>query len=322
MKNRFCVIGVYFGKLPCYFPLWLKSCENNEKIDFHIFTDQHIETLPKNVKVHALTLEQMQLRATAVLGFDACLQTPYKCCDYKVLYGLIFQEFVSEYTYWGHCDFDLIFGDLYGFFQKYQIERYDRFLALGHLAMYRNTEEVNRRYISPNSGIDFQKYFTSDDIYGVDELKGLQNVYLKKELPVFTKRVFADISSAYSRYRLIRLYPLDERPENYPLQIFYWENGKTYRAYYDQGKLFHEEYAYIHFQKRPDFRISFDPASVSAFYITNQGFIPKNSPVTEEICKMLNPYRGRFHEILEQLRFRTKRVLYHVKSAWQKLCVR
>ena len=43
MINRYkvCVIGVYFGKLPEYFNLWLKSCEYNKDIDFLIVSDNN-----------------------------------------------------------------------------------------------------------------------------------------------------------------------------------------------------------------------------------------------------------------------------------------
>ena len=95
-----------------------------------------------------MTLVKMKTLAQNVLGFDVCLDRPYKCCDFKPIYGLIFKEYVSEYEYWGHCDFDLIFGDLQSFFDRYDLYKYDRFIPLGHLSLYRNTDEVNRLSLS------------------------------------------------------------------------------------------------------------------------------------------------------------------------------
>ena len=51
------IICCYFGSLPNYFNLWLKSCAANPTIDWLFFTDQSIETLPKNVHLHLTTLE-------------------------------------------------------------------------------------------------------------------------------------------------------------------------------------------------------------------------------------------------------------------------
>ena len=119
--NKIGIIGVYFGKLPNYFPLWLKSCEHNRTIDFLIFTDQEIQFYPNNVKVHKISLPEMKQLAIKALGLDVSLERPYKCCDFKPVYGLIFEDYLKHYDYWGHCDFDLIFGDLASFFEKYHL---------------------------------------------------------------------------------------------------------------------------------------------------------------------------------------------------------
>ena len=55
-KYSICIVGVYFGKLPKYFNLWLKSCENNSDIDFLIIgdgegiADEIVEVYKKNKK--------------------------------------------------------------------------------------------------------------------------------------------------------------------------------------------------------------------------------------------------------------------------------
>ena len=54
----------------------------------------------------------MQKLSSRKLGFEVYLERPYKCCDLKPAYGVIFEEYLTAYSYWGHCDFDLIFGDL------------------------------------------------------------------------------------------------------------------------------------------------------------------------------------------------------------------
>ena len=309
--NRICVIGVYFGKLPQYFPLWLKSCEHNSSIDFLVFTDQLLNNLPENVRVYPMNLLEMKQRAETVLGFSVRLEKPYKCCDYKVIYGLIFRDYVSDYQYWGHCDFDLMFGDLQSFFDAYDLSAYDRFLPLGHLSLYKNSEDVNYRFQSKGSIADYRVVYTSDDGFAFDEMPGLTKIYLENALPMFTQRIFADLASVYHRYRVIEEYTLDAKAKNYPHQLFFWENGKTFRAYYQDGEVHQEEYIYIHFKKRPDFPVNFDIQNKNAFYITNQGFFPKMGDVTLHDMKKYNPYPGWHYEIWE-------RMLYMVKSYWNR----
>ena len=300
MQMKICVIGVYFGNLPKYFPLWLRSCENNPTIDFFVFTDTTVADVPKNVKIIPMTLLQMKERAQHLFDFPISMERPYKCCDYKPIYGLIFSDYVSEYDYWGHCDFDLIFGDLQHFFVEHKLEKYDRFLTLGHLSLYRNTEDVNQRYMCEGGACNYKETFSTDTICGFDELACMTAVYLKNNFPIFTKRIFVDIATVYHRYRIIDCYKLDVKPANYKAQIFYWEKGKTYRAYFDGDTLNTEEYLYIHFQKRPNFPVTFDVANVDAFYITNTGFYPKTGAVTRQIIQDLNPYPGEWEEKYEK----------------------
>lgn len=321
MDNKIVVIGVYFGKLPNYCNLWLKSCECNPTIDFIIFNDEEIADLPANVKRYAMTLDEIQKRATSILGFEACLSRPYKCCDYKAMFGLLFEEYISGYDYWGHCDFDVIFGDLQGYFERYDLYRYDRFLALGHLSLYRNTKEVNERYkLSANSGgRDYRTVYSSNTSFAFDELSGMTKVYQDNNLPIFVKNVFADIASVYHRYRLIEVYSLDRKPKNYKKQVFYWEKGHVYRAFVDKKDVCTDEFMYIHFKKRPDYQVEFDVAAASGFYITNEGFVEKAAAIEAAMISKLNPFPGIIHEQWELAVFKIKGIAVKAKRFLRKV---
>lgn len=144
--NKIAIIVAYFGKFPNYFPLWLKSCGKNPTVDFIIVTDQELNVPYDNIIVKKMQLSDLQKKATTVLGFEAALANPYKCCDYKPLYGVLFAEILKGYDYWGHCDIDLIFGDLQYFFDKYDLYSYDKFGTLGHLSLYKNNDMMNNSY--------------------------------------------------------------------------------------------------------------------------------------------------------------------------------
>lgn len=303
MENKICIIGIYFGKLPNYFSLWLKSCAYNPTIDFLLFSDNILTELPENVKVYQVTLKKIKEKISHLVGFTVCLEKPYKICDYRPIYGQLFSDYLLQYDYWGHCDFDLIFGDLQYFFDYYNLYKYDRFNALGHLSLYRNTEEVNQRYKCTGSNYDYKTIFLTNKNCVFDEMPGMTAIYLKNSFPFFTKRIFADIASIYDRFRLIDKYKLDIQAVNYPFQIFYWENGKCFRAFYTNKILNKEEYLYIHFKKRKNFQIMFDDNSSKSFYITKYGFYEKKQEVTKEIIKKLNPYKGIIYESLEKIWF-------------------
>ena len=306
--NKICIIGVYFGEFPKYFPLWLKSAEYNSTIDFYIYTDQKLLGLPDNVHVKYLTINQMKYLADCKLGLNTCLNKPYKCCDFKPVYGLIFEDDIKQYDYWGHCDFDLIFGDLQYFFDKYDLYSYDRFLALGHLSLYRNTPEVLERYKSDGAASDYIDTFTKEPITVFDEIRGMTSIYLKNGYPIFTKRIFIDIATVYHRYRMIDEYSLDVPAVNSPNQTFVWEKGKVYREYEQNGEILKEEYIYIHFQKRPNYPCPENYRMWNAFYITNQGFFEKDGDSSLEIIKKMNPFKGNVYEFSEKIRFNINRL--------------
>ena len=93
--NKACIIAAYFGKLPGFFAGWLISVKNNTDFDFMLVTDQVIESesVPSNLNIVSMTLLQMKELARKKLGIEELvLDTPYKCCDFKPVYGIIFES--------------------------------------------------------------------------------------------------------------------------------------------------------------------------------------------------------------------------------------
>lgn len=126
------IIHIYFGKLPPFFHFWLKSCEANQDIDFLIVTDNQIRTDAKNIKVYNCSLDEIRKRAERLFGFHVSLNTPHKLCDYKPLFGLLFDEFTRGYDFWGYCDSDLIFGKIRNFITDQILSEHDYILGMGH----------------------------------------------------------------------------------------------------------------------------------------------------------------------------------------------
>ena len=109
-----CYLG---GHLHGYFDKFLIGCKYNPTIDWLLFTDDHTQMdYPENVKVHYTTLDEMRERVHTALDREICIDTPRGLCNYKVMYGKIFEEELKPYDFWGFCDCDLVFGNLRKFF--------------------------------------------------------------------------------------------------------------------------------------------------------------------------------------------------------------
>ena len=55
------------------------------------------------------------------------------------VHGFLFEKYIKDFDYWGHCDCDLIFGNLEKNVTPLLNEDYDKLFAAGHLTIYKNT---------------------------------------------------------------------------------------------------------------------------------------------------------------------------------------
>jgi hypothetical protein len=256
--------------------LFLQSCEKNVDIDFLIFTDNNIKSTSNNIKIINTDFILLKQRIGCLYDFPIALSTPYKLCDYKPAYGEIFKEELTGYNFWGHCDIDMIFGDLRKFITEQVLDSHEKIYQLGHLCLYKNTEENNGRY-RKGSGMNYREVFGSDIICVFDEGMGIQQKYETFNIPVYLSRDYADINWGKNRFMLSDDFLTKEQKENnnYADQVFYYDRGKVYRAYVLEDVIFAQEFCYIHLAKRK-LPIQFTGRHES-FFITNKGFYPKLS---------------------------------------------
>src|SRR5271168_1074833 len=107
------LIGIYFGRLPFYAPLFFKSAGANAGIDFFIITDRYPPcALPPNVRLLRINRTAFERLASEKLGHPMRLDSPHKLCDYKPAYGRIFSDYLRRSNYWGHIDFDIVWGNI------------------------------------------------------------------------------------------------------------------------------------------------------------------------------------------------------------------
>jgi hypothetical protein len=145
---RIAFVLPYFGQWPPWIEAFLLSCSSNPGVDWLIFTDCHVpEHHPGNVIFQRMELGELARLGSERLGRRIEIRDPYKVCDWKPFYGHIFREYLVAYDFWGHCDMDVIWGDIESHFSDDMLERYDVLTpsssgVIGHCTIYRNTSEL------------------------------------------------------------------------------------------------------------------------------------------------------------------------------------
>ena len=207
--KKCCFIIPYFGKFNNYFPLFLKTCAWNKDFNWLVVTDDETKyDYPNNFRVVRMSFQQLKSLVQSKFNFPISLDRPYKLCDYKPAYGYIFEDYLSDYKFWGHCDTDVLMGDLSKFFTDNVFDKYDKIGCLGHMVLYRNTHENNRVFMHDYKGVSlFKNAFTTDDIKTFDEEylydNNINRIFLAEERPVFVKDFSFNFHMRY--YRFVRV---------------------------------------------------------------------------------------------------------------------
>lgn len=173
MPHDIGLVVCYFGReWPAYFPYFLASCAGNPGVDFLIFTNLAPPPAAPNVRFIALAdLAAFNALATRQLGLPIALTDPYKLCDLKPAYGVIFADYLRPYRFWGYCDVDLLFGDIRRFITDEVLRDYDVVSAVaeypaGFFLLLRNEPAVTRLYAASR---DYQRVFQSPRHFCFDE---------------------------------------------------------------------------------------------------------------------------------------------------------
>ena len=198
------VILPYFGKFPNYFEFFLQSCKDNPTVDFYIITDNDISRFDDNYhgNIHFIetSFPDVRNRFQEAFPFEISLPRPYKLCDFKPVYGMVFHDIVQKYDFWGYCDCDLIFGNIRGFLTDAILENYDYILGLGHFHIQRTCDEkygkalINAR---ARGGYDYKYVFSHEQNFVLDELPfGVPYAYMS----LYPERFYSGFHSSCRDY--------------------------------------------------------------------------------------------------------------------------
>ena len=145
----------YVGSWPAWFPAYLQSCRYNPSIRWIFYTDCDLpSTVPANVEFVQGSLREFEQLVGRKTGLRVSLELPYKLCDYKPAFGLLFEEHLEGIDFWGHCDVDVVWGNIRKFLATDEIlGAHDvistrRKRIAGTCTLYRNADEVNRLFLA------------------------------------------------------------------------------------------------------------------------------------------------------------------------------
>lgn len=278
----------YYGKFPNYFQLFLKSCGANPDFDWLVFTDDRTTyDYPANVHVHYETFKDMQRRVANAFDFRPQLHKPYKLCDLKPMYGCLFKDYLKNYRFWGHCDCDLVFGKLNHFITDELLDEYDKLFVLGHCALYRNTEENNRRFMLPLDGKEiYREVLSNDRGYTFDESflpTNINRIYEQHGIPVYSRDCSGNVKAKCSIIQITRYAAdlgvyLDEKPIH---AVYEWNHGVLTRKFFRMRMLQTSEFMYLHFQRRK-MRVAPGVEGMSSFQILPNSFEAMPVDVVDE----------------------------------------
>lgn len=100
----------YYGKLPPYFNFFLRSLEG-KRLDVLFFSDLVVEKYPANFKPIKMSLDEFKTLTERKLGVSVRIESSRRLCDFKPMYGKIFEDYLKGYDYWAFGDCDLVYGE-------------------------------------------------------------------------------------------------------------------------------------------------------------------------------------------------------------------
>ena len=283
---KIAIIIPYFGKLPSWFQFFLLSCSKSKLIVFYLFTDDETDfDYPNNFKVFYKSFEEIQKLFKLKLNDEKIyLNHPYKLCDYKPCYGLVFEEYLKEYDFWGYCDVDIILGDVDKYLNKININLYDRVFNLGHFTLYKNSYKNNNSFkLKLNK--NFPKYFDFDFISKTSIICNFDevgtNVIMKEfDFKFYDKCLGANVNGDFIKFRL-------GDGKFTTNTILTYQDNCTYEVRMIDNGYVRNEYMYFHLQNRNDLNGINYSKSILNYVICNEGFIPYSESSLELLLKKM-----------------------------------
>jgi len=166
------IIILYGNAWPGWFDYFLRSCEKNETINWLIFSgNENPKAITDNIRFINISAEDLTGRIKEKLGINPVIKHSFKFADFKPAYGLIFEDYLKDCTFWGYCDIDLVFGNISKFITQQITEDYDIISPSidffpGHFMLLKNQSNINHLFkLVP----DWKEIFSQPECFCFDE---------------------------------------------------------------------------------------------------------------------------------------------------------
>lgn len=171
------IVTAWYGPLPPWLPLTLRTMECNPSVDFLLIGDFEPPgySVPPNVHLRALSRWELRTRIRRHLDLTLLFLKIRKLCDLKPTFGHLFAKELEPYSWWGWADLDVVYGDIRGRLSGLDMDRldaistYERHPSSGPLMLLRNAERTNALYrCSPDwrRALRLRRYVAFDEWWG------------------------------------------------------------------------------------------------------------------------------------------------------------
>lgn len=275
------VVLPYFGTLPSTFRFWLSSCRFNQSIDWLVVTDADFSAFEggTNISFVRMTFAELKERIQKCFPFPISLDRPYKLCDFKIFYGLIWKDYLEGYDFWGYCDCDLVFGDIRKFVTDKVLAGCDKYLGHGHFSLIKTSNSSLQAIIEMTRSrgkFDYRYVLSHPEAFGFDEYDhyGITYTYLKQKPDYFESgydhgwTVFDEVDMYVSHFRDV----IKDPPWRNRSVIYRFCDGTLERVFIENDEVKFEETLYVHLITR---RMSDHADSIERFLIVPDSFLPR-----------------------------------------------
>lgn len=197
MKTKVAIIVPYFGKFPEWIELYLYSCSKNPFIDFIFYTDCDVpKRTYSNTFFHPISFNEYCDFVSKRLQIDFHPSHSYKLCDLKPFYGIIHEQELAKYDWWGFGDIDLVYGNLTKLVNEKNLKKFDLLTThadriAGHFTIMRKESKYTSECLRIKN---WAAMLTSEDNYGLDE------AYLTRNVLSIGQKVLIKLFSKVIRY--------------------------------------------------------------------------------------------------------------------------
>jgi len=133
------LICPFFGDLPPWYDHWLKNTERMREHGYDFLFDNEEDAFRDRVR------EILGIEAPPMWGHG-------KVWDFRPALGLLYADEIAGFDFWGHCDFDVVFGRVERWITDELLSDLDVFsnhatYISGPFSLYRNHPFVNALFL-------------------------------------------------------------------------------------------------------------------------------------------------------------------------------